>query len=73
MDQRKRFPRFRTHPGIHDTSCATITRGSDTQTRSFNRAVPVTFPADNQGNVTLTVNDKTCQLNLVTHAVTNCQ
>ena len=51
----------------------TITKGSDTQTRSLTRTVEVTFPADNQGNVTLTVNDKTCQLNLVTHAVTNCQ
>jgi hypothetical protein len=51
----------------------TITRGEDTQTRSFTRTVEVTFPADNQGNVTLTINDKTCQLNLVTHAVTNCQ
>jgi hypothetical protein len=51
----------------------TITKGGDTQTRSFTRTVEVSFPADNQGNVTLTVNNKTCQLNLVTHAVTNCQ
>ena len=51
----------------------TITKGSESQTRSFSRTIQVTFPADNQGNVTLTINDKTCQLNLVTHAVTNCQ
>lgn len=51
----------------------TITKGSDTHTRSLTRIIEVTFPADNQGNVTLTIDNKTCQLNLVTHAVTNCQ
>ena len=51
----------------------TVTRGSDTQTRDVTRTVEVIFPADAQGNVTLHINDKTCQLNLVTHAVTNCQ
>ncbi|MGH7680312.1 MAG: hypothetical protein ACRENU_17720 [Gemmatimonadaceae bacterium] len=50
-----------------------VTSGTQTQTRSATRTVTVTFPADNQGNVVLTINDKTCQLNLVTHAVTNCQ
>jgi hypothetical protein len=33
----------------------------------------VDFPADAQGNVVLHVNDKTCNLNLVTHTVTGCQ
>ena len=50
-----------------------VTKGSETQTRTFNRTITVSFPADAQGNVTLTINDKTCQLNVVTRAVTNCQ
>jgi hypothetical protein len=33
----------------------------------------VDYPADAQGNVVLHINDKTCNLNLTTHAVTNCQ
>jgi hypothetical protein len=49
-----------------------VTRGSQTETRTFNRAVTVTFPADAQGNVVLQVNDKTCNLNLVTRVVSNC-
>ena len=35
-------------------------------------AEPGTIAADAQGNVTLTVNGKTCNLNLVTHHVSNC-
>jgi hypothetical protein len=34
--------------------------------------VSVTFPADSQGNVTITINNKTCTLNLVTRTITNC-
>lgn len=49
-----------------------VTRGSQSETRTFNRTVTVTFPADAQGNVVLTVNDRTCNLNLVTRAVSNC-
>lgn len=49
------------------------TKGDRTETRDVKRTVTVTFPADAQGNVVMTVNDKTCNLNLVTHAVTNCQ
>ena len=49
-----------------------ITLGDRHETRSFTRRVTVTFPADAQGNVTITINAKTCQLNLVTHAVTGC-
>lgn len=41
--------------------------------RDVTRRVEVIFPADAQGNVVLKVNAKTCNLNLVTHAVTNCQ
>lgn len=49
------------------------TRENRTETRDVTRRVEVTFPADAQGNVVLKVNDKTCNLNLVTHAVTSCQ
>jgi hypothetical protein len=49
-----------------------ISNGTRTETRSFSRTVTVTFPADAQGNVVLQVNDRTCNLNLVTRAVTNC-
>jgi hypothetical protein len=50
-----------------------VTKGDRTETRELSRTITVTFPADNQGNVVLTINDKTCQLNLVTHVVSNCQ
>ena len=51
-----------------------VTAQSDTRSeeRQVVRVVTVTFPPDAQGNVVLQVNDKTCNLNLVTHAVTNC-
>lgn len=49
-----------------------VTKGDRTETRELNRTITVTFPADSQGNVVLTINDKTCQLNLVTHVVSNC-
>ena len=49
-----------------------ITAGARHENRSFTRRITVTFPADAQGNVTITINAKTCQLNLVTHAVTGC-
>lgn len=50
-----------------------VTRGDDHATRSLTRRVQVIFPADAQGNVVLLINDKTCNLNLVTHRVTSCQ
>lgn len=53
---------------VHVTA-STETRSEE---RKVVRIVTVTFPADAQGNVVLQVNDKTCNLNLVTHAVTNC-
>ena len=52
---------------------ATVSKGSVSETRSFTRRVTVTFPADAQGNVVLTVNQMTCNLNLVTRRVTNCK
>lgn len=52
---------------------ATVSNGTRSETRSFTRRVTVTFPADAQGNVVLTINETTCNLNLVTRRVTNCQ
>ena len=49
------------------------TREQQTVTRDFTRLVEVTFPADAQGNVVLKINDKTCNLNLITRLVRNCQ
>ena len=56
-----------------DSVHATFTRNGATETRDVVRNVTVTFPADAQGNVVLKVNEKTCNLNLVTHVVSNCQ
>ena len=55
-----------------DTVHATATKDNKTEDRTVVRNVTLTFPPDAQGNVVLTVNDKTCNLNLTTHAVTNC-
>ncbi len=59
------------------TGDVTLTVNGTTATRTFDRRVEVTFPADGQGNVTMvvTVNGttKTCLLNLVTRRVTGCQ
>jgi hypothetical protein len=41
-------------------------------TRDVSRRVEVVFPADAQGNVVLTINDLTCNLNLVTRVVSAC-
>jgi len=54
---------------VHATF-ANATRSSST---TVTKRVEVDFPPDNQGNVVLTINGKTCNLNLVTHRVTNCQ
>lgn len=51
----------------------TLTSATGTESRSVTRRTEVTFPADAQGNVVLKIDDKTCNLNLVTHRVTNCQ
>lgn len=52
---------------------AEYTKNGATMTRDFTKRVEVDFPADAQGNVVLKIDAKTCNLNLVTHAVTNCQ
>ena len=49
-----------------------VASAGKTQTTTVTRRVEVDFPADAQGNVTLHINNETCNLNLVTHAVTNC-
>ena len=41
-------------------------------TKDYTKRVEVDFPADAQGNVTLKIDSGTCNLNLVTHLVTNC-
>ncbi len=41
-------------------------------TRDYSKRVEVDFPADAQGNVALRIDAETCNLNLVTRAVTNC-
>jgi hypothetical protein len=51
----------------------TLTKGDRTETRELTRTVVVTFPADAQGNVELTINGKSCTLNLVTRVVTDCE
>lgn len=51
----------------------TLTTDTRNESRSVTRRTEVTFPADAQGNVQLKINDRTCNLNLVTHRVTNCQ
>lgn len=56
-----------------DTVHVVATAANQTASRTVVRIVEVDFPADAQGNVVLKVNDRTCNLNLVTHAVTNCQ
>lgn len=50
----------------------TFTSATQTATRDLTKRIEVDFPADAQGNVTLLIDAKTCNLNLVTHAVTNC-
>lgn len=55
-----------------DSVHVTFARGPLTESRDVVRTVEVDFPADAQGNVVLKINGKTCNLNLVTHTVSNC-
>jgi hypothetical protein len=50
----------------------TVSKGSLSESREITRHVTISFPADAQGNVVLTINATTCNLNLVTRRVTNC-
>ena len=56
-----------------DSLHVVATREGETLDREVVWTIRVSFPADAQGNVVLQVNDKTCNLNLVTRAVSNCQ
>jgi hypothetical protein len=56
-----------------DTVHVVATKGADTRERTVVWVISVDFPADAQGNVVLHVNEKTCNLNLVTRIVSNCQ
>lgn len=56
----------------YDTVHVEVSREGKSVSRDVIRTVEVIFPADAQGNVVLKINAKTCQLNLVTRAVTNC-
>ena len=49
-----------------------VTSANKTQTTTITKRVEVDFPADAQGNVTLHIDNQTCNLNLVTHSVSNC-
>jgi hypothetical protein len=55
------------------TATVEISKEGRSISRDVSRRIEVVFPADAQGNVTLKIDAKTCQLNLVTHAVTGCQ
>ncbi len=55
-----------------DTVHATFTSPTTTASKTVVKVVKIMFPPDAQGNVTLTIDSKTCTLNLVTHKVTNC-
>ena len=54
------------------TATVEITKDGKSVSKDVSRRIEVVFPADAQGNVTLKIDAKTCQLNLVTHAVTGC-
>ena len=49
-----------------------VTGGPNPGERTFTRRIEVDFPADAQGNVTIHINDKTCNANLVTRVVSGC-
>ena len=55
-----------------DSVHVSITKTGKTETKDVVRVVTIAFPADAQGNVVLTVNGKTCSLNLATHVVSAC-
>jgi hypothetical protein len=54
-----------------DTVHATFTNGTQSVTRDLEKRIVVTFTGDQ--NVTLTIDNQTCNLDLATHRVTNCQ
>ena len=57
---------------IRNLNAVFTVTGAQNSTRTISRRVVVTFPADAEGNVQIQVGTMTCNLNLVTHKVTNC-
>jgi hypothetical protein len=55
------------------TGRAEISGENGTATRDFSYRIHVTFPADVEGSVTLTIDGKSCQLKLSTRTVSSCQ
>jgi hypothetical protein len=55
------------------TASVEVTKEDQHVSRDVSHRIEVVFPADAQGNVTLHIDSKTCQLNLFTHAVTSCE
>ena len=55
-----------------DTVHSTFRNATTSSSKTVVKYVKITFPADAQGNVTLTIDNQTCTLNLVTHKVVNC-
>lgn len=56
-----------------DSVHATFSNATKSQTRDEVKVVKIQFPPiDAQGNVTLTINGKSCTLNLVTHHTSGC-
>ena len=52
---------------------ATFTSATRADTADVVKRVEIDFPPDHQGNVVLKIDNKTCNLNLVTRHVSNCQ
>ena len=63
---------IRNASGTIDITATGGPNGDRSESRSWDRRTQVTFPADAQGNVAIQINDKTCNLNLVTRRVTAC-
>ena len=55
-----------------DSVHVSLAKGTLSESKDLVRIVTVTFPADAQNNVVLTINTKTCLLNLATHVVSAC-
>lgn len=55
-----------------DSVHVSLAKGTLSESKDMVRIVTVTFPADAQNNVVLTINTKTCLLNLATHVVSAC-
>jgi hypothetical protein len=51
---------------------ATFSNATRSSTTTVTKRIEVDFPPDNQGNVVLKIDSQTCNLNLVTHHVSNC-